>query len=346
MPMIRRGMAGAACLAAVLAAGAWLGLFREPARESVAPAAGQAAVAQQARPAAAASESGQEAEPAPAPKSYLLSAPEPPAPPAERARALGVIDYANTVDGELSEGCGQEAAQVMAGLVLYRQEYDAFRLPASGGEQCLSRKLTPPKDVFNPETAAAMTKSLADMDRERAAMRKSYDELCAYVADLDLKDNGAQGRKLSETIAGRLGSYARAASVYHEVLDRESRAAQDLLLRGHPLRDHVGAALDIAALVRRMADDIAYAEPDPAVLDKPLAELEEELHTASWLPFPIAGEVEMHYRHFLKHAARAAASLRQGQVASFTPEVRQGLNEAWQAAKQEYNRFVDAVNAR
>ncbi|MDO5535992.1 MAG: hypothetical protein Q4F72_00475 [Desulfovibrionaceae bacterium] len=277
---------------------------------------------------------------------YALSEPGEPASPEERARALRIVDYANRVDRTFNDACGQEPAQIMAGVLLYKQEYDAFLLAAKPSPaNCLRRALGVPKNLFTEQDGKSMNDSLSEMDAQRTAMRKTYEQLCDYVADLEIRDDGVRGAKLSREIGEHLVRYARASSAYRAVLDREATAAQDALLRDHPLRDHVALAMQITSIVQQQAGTISLADPDPGSLEAPLNELEDKIRTAGRLPFPIAGEPEMRYRHFLREAERLAAVLRAGQLESFHSKVRQDLNEAWQACRRQYNLFVDAVNA-
>ena len=52
----------------------------------------------------------------------------------------------------------------------------------------------------------------------------------------------------------------------------------------------------------------------------------------------------MHYRHFLKEAAKMAALFRTGQKESFHKKIRTDLNAGWEECSRQYNQFVDAVN--
>ncbi len=280
-------------------------------------------------------------------KEYALSEPGSPATPEERARAVRVIEYANSLDEILSGPCSQDPARVLAGIMLYDREYDVFLLSGKAAPaDCLRKALQPPDDVFSAESVDAINMSLTDMDNARAAMRKDYEELCVYVADTAIVDNGVRGEKLTHRIREQLMNYVDASQRFHAAVDREAGAAQDTLLRDHPLRDHVACAMAISAAIRQQAEVIGLSEPDPALLDKPLADLDEKILTAGRLPFPIPGVVEMHYRHYLKEARNVVASMRKGQTEAFHPGVRAEINQAWQACAREYNLFVDAVTAR
>ncbi len=277
-------------------------------------------------------------------KSYALSEPEKPASEQEQARAVLVVEYANQTDKAFATPCGQEPARIMAGVLLYKQEFDAFVIGDKQGASCLRKQLAVPKDVFSEEEAKSLNDSLEKMDEQRTAMRQDYDKLCAYVADPEIVDNGARGDELTKQIGGHMKSYAEAVVAYREVLDKASLEAQNILLKGHPLKDHVLIALDIASLIHKQADAISLSEPDPDKMDAPLAELEEKITTADRLPFPIAGTPEMYYRHFLKEASKMAALFRTGQKESFHKTIRTELNTGWEECSRQYNKFVDAVN--
>ena len=277
-------------------------------------------------------------------KSYALSEPEKPASEEDQDRAMRLVEYANQSDKAFATPCGQEPAHIMAGVLLYKQEFDAFYLKDRQGESCLRKQLAVPKDVFSDEDTKSLSDSLEKMDEQRTAMRKEYDKLCAYIADPEIVDNGAKGNALTDQIGRHMKSYAEAVIAYRKVLEKASLDAQNVLLKGHPLKDHVLIALDIANLIHKEAEAISLSEPDPEKMDAPLAELEEKITTADRLPFPIAGTPEMHYRHFLKEAAKMAALFRTGQKESFHKKIRTDLNAGWEECSRQYNQFVDAVN--
>ncbi len=277
-------------------------------------------------------------------KSYALSEPEKPATEQEQARAVLVVEYANKTDKAFATSCGQEPARIMAGVLLYKQEFDAFVIGDKQGDHCLRRQLSVPKDAFSEEETKALNASLGKMDEQRTAMRQDYDKLCAYIADPEIVDNGARGDELTKQIGGHMKSYAEAVVAYRDVLDKASLEAQNILLKGHPLKDHVLIAMDIASLIHKQADAISLSEPDPDKMDAPLAQLEEKITTADRLPFPIAGTPEMYYRHFLKEASKMAALFRTGQKESFHKTIRTELNTGWEECSRQYNKFVDAVN--
>ncbi len=277
-------------------------------------------------------------------KSYALSEPEKPASEEEQARAVSIVEYANQSDKAFASPCGQEPAHIMAGVLLYKQEFDAFYIKDRLGDRCLRKQLALPKDVFSKEDAKALNDSLEKMDEQRTAMRKEYDKLCAYIADPEIVDNGAKGDALTSQIGTHMKSYAEAVIAYRNVLEKASLEAQNILLKGHPLKDHVLIALDIANLIHKEAEAISLSEPDPEKMDASLAQLEEKITTADRLPFPIAGTPEMYYRHFLKEAAKMAALFRTGQKESFHKKIRTDLNAGWEECSRQYNQFVDAVN--
>lgn len=278
---------------------------------------------------------------------YALSEPGEPATPEERDKAVQVIDYANRVDKVFMDSCGQEPAQIMAGVVLYKQAYDAFLLPAKPSPAtCLRKALTAPAEGFSSEERAELHKALEEMDVLRTSMRTLYGQLCEYVADDTIIDDGARGQKLSRQIGERLVRYASSHGNFLKVLDKAASSAQDVLLRDHPLRDHVALATQIGTVIQQQASVISLQDPDPGSLEQPLRDLEEKITTAGRLPFPIPGEPEMYYRHYLREAEKLVAILRVGQLQSFHSQVRADLNAAWQACRRQYNLFVDAVNSR
>ncbi len=70
-----------------------------------------------------------------------------------------------------------------------------------------------------------------------------------------------------------------------------------------------------------------------------------DLDTAGHLPFPIAGEVEMSFRRYLKSSRAVLDAFRQGVSMSYSQGVRRSINEAWTQCRAQYNSFADAVSA-
>ncbi len=280
-------------------------------------------------------------------KSYALSEPQAPASEEERDHAAQVVEYANNADGFFSkQSCAQEPARIMAGVLLYKQEYTAIVIGDKQPEACLRKGLGVPDGLFSEEDAKTINTTLEKMDRQRTSMRSVYDKLCEYIQDPEIVDNGAKGASYTKKIGEYMVGYAKNVTEYRKVVQKAALDAQAVLLKGHPLHDHVLLAMDIASIIRSQAEVIALSEPDPAELDAPLASLEEKITTADRLPFPMAGAPEMYYRHFLKEAAGMAALFRTGQKEAFHTKVREDLNKGWADCQKQYNLFVDEINAQ
>ena len=279
---------------------------------------------------------------------YALSDPLPAASPEELARAQAMVDYANMSGRVLSSLCGGYPFLLMTGVAEYRQNYATLSFgiePPSA--QCAWKELKPPKDLLGSEAAEQdLEKALQQMDCQRESMRKDYEKLRDYVADTSIVDDGVLGRRLCSSIEKAYRAYAAALESYQSRVDEEAAKAQDTMLRDHPLRDHVRLAMRMVSLIRRQADRIAVAEPDPASLEEPIRVLAEDLDLAEHLPFPMPGEPEMYYRQFLKGVRAMLAIFRRGQLESFHEGVRQSLNEEWNACKGRYNAFVNALAGR
>ena len=277
---------------------------------------------------------------------WVLSEPGPAPSPEELAKAQRMVDYANLADRTMAGLCGRYTDFFKLGLAEYASSFSTLGFgvdkPRAG---CLTRALSPSDDLFPDGERARAVKDLETMDALREEMSREYEALRAYVKDGELVDDGKRGRQLVQRIETLLAQYADSLEDYLALVDRAAAEAQDVMLTAHPLRDHVRLATDMVSVIRKVAERIALHDPDPGWLDVPMANLDEEIERAWRLPFPVAGEVEMHYRQFLKAARGLADLMRQGQLESFHPEVRKAMNERWSVCLAEYNAFVDALAA-
>ena len=275
---------------------------------------------------------------------YALSTPLPPASPEELDLAQRQVDYANRADKGLTSLCGRYPLLIMMGVQEYRDSYTTLSFGREApAATCLARAITPPKGLFSAEDSEALRTHIATMDRQRESMRRNYASLRAYVKDTSIVDDGKKGRQLTGQIEKSYLAYAAALEAYKTLLDARAAQAQDVILRDHPLRDHVQLATDMVSILRRVADGLEVTDPDPASLDEPIARLRADITRAERLPFPIAGATEMYYRNFLKDARSLLALLLRGQLESFHPDVRTALNSQWASCRQKYNAFVDAL---
>lgn len=289
--------------------------------------------------------------PAPAPaqpvRVYALSDPLPPASPEEAAKAQAVVDYVNRVGRELTGLCGRYPALIMLGVEEYRNTYGTLDFGTDApSATCAARGLSPKKGVLGEEDEKKAEEALTAMDRLRGSMRADYEALRRYVANPDIVDDGRKGRALVASIEKSWKAYGAAMEDLHTLLDARAGEAQATLLRGHPLRDHVLLAGEVVGIFRRQADRLALGDPDPGSLDAPLKTLEEDITRGERLPFPVAGEPEMHYRTFLKDARAMTEILKRGQLESFHRKVRDELNARWVECRAHYNAFVDALARR
>ena len=277
---------------------------------------------------------------------WALSEPGPAPAPEELAKAQRMVDYANLADRTMAGLCGRYTDFFKLGLAEYASSFSTLGFGVDKPQaSCLKKALSPSGDLFPDEERARAVKDLETMDALREEMSKEYEALRAYVKDGDLVDDGKKGRQHVKRIETLLAQYADSLEDYQALVDGAAAEAQDVMLKEHPLRDHVRLATDIVSVIRKVAERIALRDPDPGWLDVPMANLDEEIELAWRLPFPVAGETEMHYRQFLKAARGLVELMRQGQIESFRPEVRQAMNERWSVCLAEYNAFVDALAA-
>lgn len=275
---------------------------------------------------------------------YALSEPGPAPSAEELAHAQRVVDYANLADKAFNGLCGRYVDFFKLGLAEYALTFSTLSFGVDKpSATCLKKALAPSRDLLPEEERAKIVKDLETMDALREGMHKDYESLRAYVRDVEVVDDGKKGKAIVGKIEKALSGYADALESYQALVDKAAAEAQDVMLRDHPLRDHVRLATHMISIFRKIAERIALHDPDPGWLDEPFAKLDEEIGTAERLPFPVAGVVEMHYRQFLKAARNLLAVMREGQLESFHPEVRQGINAQWNACRVEYNAFVDAL---
>ncbi len=272
---------------------------------------------------------------------YALSEPLPPASGAEREAALKIVDYANAADQVLGGLCGVYPERLLDGVETYAEDYV---LPKAGREpaaDCARKALTPPAGLFGDEKE--LRERLEEIDAGRVAMGRLYSRLGAYAADKTIVDDGRLGRELSGEFRESHRRFTAAREAFLTRVRKAGNEAQEVLLRGHPLHDHVLLAAELAGRVERLTTGRTL---DAAALDSLVNGLEEGLTRAERLPFPLPGEIEMHYRHFLRKARAVLAQCRRGREETFHSLVRRDLNEAWEACRAEYNAFVDAVARR
>lgn len=275
---------------------------------------------------------------------YPLGEPLEPAPEEERQAARAVVDYANRVQDVLGDGpCGTRPLTILRTMKGYRELFVAEALPGTQPPERCARDLADGTALFGDE-APALAKQLEIMDEERLAMQRDYQYLREYVADETIMDDGVRGEGLCLAMEGEYTSFANARARFFDLLDDRAEAAQLTLLRTHPLREQVRCALRLFAVIRRASDLIQPGEPEPLSLGHLLEELSGIATTAERLPFPVAGEVEMHYRHFLRSVREVQAVVARGRMESFHPALRAAFNSAFLQCRNNYNLFVGTMD--
>ena len=202
----------------------------------------------------------------------------------------------------------------------------------------------PEATVFGSD-AASLSADLKVMDGKRASMQASYAALERYAADRSAIDDGKKGAELVASLEADYKAFAKAREHFIVTVNAKAEDAQGVLLRAHPLKAQVLLARRIFEGFRKVADAVGIGEPDAKIMAGILEGIAADIEMAEQLPFPLAGEVEMAYRHYLKGSRAVLDAFRQGVSAFYSQDVRQGINEAWTMCRTQYNAFVDASSA-
>lgn len=324
-----------------------------PARETAAPA-GNAADASEARQ---------------APKvvaDAVPAAPEPVLTPEERARAERALDFHNTALSALEEGYYALPDALYANARFYLKTWQLPRRPrTSGGREAARARLTPGAGLFSDEEAGRLTAALDGMDKALDSLLGRYRSLERYVADPDIRDDGAKGTALARKLGEDHAVFMAARRSWLEIVEARAAAAEAALLREYPLQRQIRGAEAIFACFARTAAALGAEDDDgsgPAAreegtapslsqeaaaraeLERIHAELEADIAASGKPPFPAAPELERRYRAFLKEAGAYAAALGRGLAEGFFGPQRRDLNVAAVRSRAAYNAFVRAAN--
>lgn len=189
-----------------------------------------------------------------------------------------------------------------------------------------------------------LAQGVTEMSKALETMLADYKALEKYVADHTIKDDGAQGKKLVQSLRSAHTTFMAARKSFLETVEARAAQAEDLLLWEHPLKRQIVEARKIFSLFRQAGDLLAPEEPDNAALEQLRGQLEASLHVAGQPPFPAAPQVERAYRAFLKEAALFSQKLAQGGREGFHSRIRRELNESAMRSREAYNAFVRAAN--
>lgn len=287
-------------------------------------------------------------EPAPAPEIlavYRLAEPGRPASPAERDTALAIVEYTNRVYEVLRDSeCGRRPLRILAAVDTYRELFVAERVPGTPPAESCARELAKGTRLFGVN-GDELEGLLRTMDEQRVAMQQDYTSLRRYMADESIMDDGELGERLCRSMEESYAVFEDARSLFLESVDARGEEAQLVLLRDHPLREQVRLALHLFSDMSRASDRIAPGEPDPKALSSFIEAIDADATTAERLPFPIPGEVEMNYRHFLKEVRVLQGILARGCIESFHAGVRADLSSSFRECHRRYNLFLDAMEA-
>lgn len=286
------------------------------------------------------------------------AAPEPVLTPEERASAERALDFHNAAMNALEEGYYALPDALYANARFYLKTWRLPRRPAvAGGRQAARERLTPGAGLFSEEEAGRLTAALDGMDKALDSLLGRYRSLERYVADPDIRDDGARGTALARKLEGDHAVFMAARKSWLEIVEARAAAAEAALLREHPLQRQIRGAEAIFACFARAAaalgteaDDDGKGAEAPAGaaaragLERIHAELEADIAASGKPPFPAAPELERRYRAFLKEATAYAAALERGLAEGFFAPQRRELNVAAIRSRAAYNAFVRAAN--
>ena len=278
---------------------------------------------------------------------YPLSQPGPEPAPEEREQAEAMVEFANEAGAVVVDGlCGRYPLLVMREVQAYRRDYTARHLAVEAPRAGCAVAGVPELQVAAlGGDAEALRHDLEVMDEKRASMQLSYAALERYVADRTAMDEGKKGAELAASLEADYQAFAEAREHFIAVVNAKAEESQGVLLRAHPLKAQVLLARRVFEGFRKAADAVGPGEPDAKLMASILDGIAADLDTAGHLPFPIAGEVEMSFRRYLKSSRAVLDAFRQGVSMSYSQGVRRSINEAWTQCRAQYNAFVDAVSA-
>ncbi|WP_300719146.1 hypothetical protein [uncultured Desulfovibrio sp.] len=272
-----------------------------------------------------------------------LRVPEPPASAGEAEAATRLLDAGNAF------WRWADVAGIYAGHLLHQAE-DYMRTwllgkapqrPAELGERpAVVAAVWGEGDAARlRDLAADMRRALTDMEKLNAALRK-------YALDEEIVDDGAQGKKLLRRLQARHTEFARARDALLVLVRDRSRQAEDVLLRGDPLKDAISSARFLFSRFLLGSVLLRDANPDALAVEAWRKEMEEALATARSRTQAMTEEEKRLWLAFLDKADLFPRAVAQGQEDHFSHTTRRQLNIALQDCQQAYNAFVEAYNRR
>jgi len=234
----------------------------------------------------------------------------------------------------------------MAYTKYYLTEWQLAKHPATDPEQddILARRLVPPAGLLTPEQTQTLAASVKTMDKAYSSMRADYRSLEKYVADASIRDDGVKGKSLGASIAKAYASFIAARATYMDTVNAEAAPAEEMLLRGHPLKRQILAAGRIFSVFVKTAELLTPENPDRAALQAQRQKLAEALAEGSRPPFMAAPDLERLYRAFLQAATVYATGFDKGLEEEFYASLRLEMNNAALQGRAAYNEFVSAAN--
>lgn len=267
---------------------------------------------------------------------------EKPPSPEEVAAAEKITAFANRVTQYLEHGFYSLADVFHANTQAYLK---TFRLPARPDVgQRRPDALQPEAGLFNEQEARDLTAGWQAMDKALSALLGHYANLEKYVADRNIRDDGALGRELAERIELAHGQFIGARRSFLAIVQKAAGEAQRALLYNHPLARQILAAENIFAQMREAGDILASGSAEPELLRAICANIRAEMELGARPPFPAAPNLERLYRNYLKAVGSYAGALEQGSEEGMRQFQRREISESARASILAWNEFAKEAN--
>lgn len=272
-----------------------------------------------------------------------LHVPEAPAPAGEAAAAAGVLDAGNAF-WRWADVAGIHAGHLLRQAEDYMRTWLLGKAPRRPAE--LDDRPAVEKAVWGEADAARLRDLVATMRRTLASMEKLVTAFRKYALDDSIVDDGAQGKKLLRRLQDAHAEFSRARDALLVLVRDRSRQAEDVLLRGDPLKDAISSARFLFSRFLLGSVLLREGNPDAVAVAGWRKEMEEALAAARGQTRGMTDEERRLWQVFLDKADLFPRTVAQGQEDAFSNATRRQLNLALQEAQEAYNAFVEAHNRR
>lgn len=231
-----------------------------------------------------------------------IAQPEPAPSPEEIRRADRIIAFNNSAGRYLERGFHSLADDLYRNARVYEKIFHLPKRPDRGRRN--AGLLKPEPGLFTEAEAAQMAAGLKGMDKALDELLAQYAELEKYVADKTLRDDGKRGAALVKKIRASHAEFIAGRKLWLAAARDGVLAAENLMLREHPLKRQILAAHAIFREIEQAGRSLASGEADRQLLDACSAHIANALEAATAPPFAGLPGLERLYREFLKKIAQ------------------------------------------